>query len=322
MRVLTGIQPSGTLHIGNYFGAMKPMIDMMNNTDNEIFCFIADYHALTSIRDPKQLRENITNTILDWVACGLDPDKITFYVQSDIPEVQELAWLLHTICPMGLLERGVAYRDKVENGVNAHSGLFNYPVLMAADILMVQADIVPVGKDQKQHIEIARDLAIKFNYEYGELFTLPEGKIEKSLATLPGIDGRKMSKSYKNTIPLFAEESVIKKQIMSIVTSSLGVDEKKDPDSCNVFALYKVFASEEEQATLAKKYTDGGMGYGEAKKILLEKVIKYFTPMWEKRKELIHQPDLIKNIRKSGVEKVRPFAQKVINQAKEKVGIL
>ena len=321
MRILTGIQPSGQLHIGNYFGAMKPMIEMMNKKDYEIFCFIADYHALTSLHNAKELKENIKNCILDWMACGLDPEKIHFYVQSDLPEVQELSWLLHSVCPMGLLQRSVAYRDKIENGVDANSALFTYPVLMAADILIMNSEIVPVGKDQKQHIEIARDLAQKFNAEFAETFVLPEEKISEDLAVVPGTDGKKMSKSYGNTIPLFDDESKIKKKVMSIVTDSKGVDEKKDPGTCNVFALYKLVSTASEQEELAQKYKAGGMGYGDAKKILLEAIKKYFSPMWEKRKSLESQVGLMKDVRELGIKKARPIAKKVLEKARKAVGI-
>ena len=321
MRILTGIQPSGQLHIGNYFGAMQPMIEMMNSGEHEVFCFIADYHALTSLKDAAQLRENVKNSILDWMACGLDPEKITFYVQSDLQEVQELTWLLHSVCPMGLLERATSYKDKVEKGIAANSGLFTYPVLMAADILIMQSELVPVGKDQKQHIEIARDLATKFNNEYGELFVLPEEKISEELATIPGIDGQKMSKSYGNTIPLFDEEHVIKKKIMSIETDSATVEDKKDPDTCNIFALYKLVASQEEQDALAAKYRAGGMGYGGAKKALLEKVKEFFSPMWEKRKALEQDKELVTRVREMGAQKAHRVARKTVQKARRKTGL-
>lgn len=321
MRILTGIQPSGQLHIGNYFGAMKPMIEMMNSGQHEVFCFIADYHALTSLHDAEALRKNIKDTILDWIACGLDPEKIILYVQSDLPEVQELTWLLHSVCPMGLLERATAYKDKVAKGIDASSGLFTYPVLMAADILIMQSEIVPTGKDQKQHIEIARDLAIKFNNEFGEIFTLPKEQISEDLAVIPGVDGQKMSKSYGNTIPLFDEESVIKKKIMSIQTDSKSVEEKKDPDTCTIFALYKLVASEAEQKALAAKYRSGGMGYGEAKTILFEAIKKYFGTMWAKREELEKDKNLIEHVRIMGAEKARRIARKTLQKARRKVGL-
>ncbi len=322
MRILTGIQPSGQLHIGNYFGAMKPMIEMMNEGKHEIFCFVADYHALTTLHDAKMMRENIKNVMLDWMACGLDPEKIFFYVQSDLPEVQELSWILHSICPMGLLERATSYKDKIEKGIPSNSGLFTYPVLMAADILIMQSNIVPVGKDQKQHVEITRDLAIKFNNEFGETFTIPEPQIAEHIATVPGIDGQKMSKSYNNTIPLFDEESVIKKKIMSVVTDSKGIEESKDPEKCNIFALYKLVSSKIEQDALAKKYRDGGIGYGDVKKLLFEAIKKYFQPMWKKRKELEKDKNLVEKIRKMGVEKAREVAVKTISKVKQKVGLL
>jgi tryptophanyl-tRNA synthetase len=321
MRILTGIQPSGKLHIGNYFGSMKAMIDFMNNSQDEVFVMLADYHALTSLQDPKLLKEYTNNAILDWIACGLNPEKVFFYLQSDIPEVQELSWLLHTVSPMGILNKATSYKDKIAKGVPASSALFTYPVLQTADILLFNADIVPVGKDQKQHLEISRDIAQKFNNTYSEIFTIPEVQITESQSLIPGTDGQKMSKSYGNTIPLFESESQTRKKIMSIVTNSQDVHEKKDPKTCTVFALYKLVSSLSEQEFLAKKYTDGGMGYGEAKKILFEAIKTYFSPMWEKRKILEEDPSLINKVRALGVKKAKPLAQKMIIKARKSVGI-
>ena len=321
-RILTGIQPSGALHIGNYFGAMKPIIDYMKDESNEIFIMVADYHALTSIHDAKILNENINNVILDYLACGLDPEKINFYVQSDVPQVQELAWLLHTVCPMGLLNRATSYRDKVEKGIDANSALFTYPVLQAADILIFNADIVPVGKDQKQHIEIARDLAIKFNNEFGETFQVPVAKISKEVAIIPGQDGQKMSKSYGNTIPLFADEKVLKKKVMSIVTDSKGVEEVKDPKTCTVFSLYCLVSTKEDIKKLEKMYLNGGLGYGDAKKMLLESIVQYFKPFYEKRNQLKKDVNSIQKVRDIGRKKVSALAQRTLEIAKKKVGLL
>lgn len=322
MRVLTGIQPSGQLHLGNYFGAMKPMIDLVNSGEHEVFCFVANYHAMTTVQDAKLLRKNIEDVILDWVAAGLDPEKIFFYVQSDVPQVQELTWILQCLTPMGLLERATSYKDKIAKGTNATAGLFTYPVLMAADILIMQSEIVPVGKDQTQHLEMTRDLAEKFNLVYGETFTLPQGKISQEVAVVPGIDGQKMSKSYNNTIPLFGEPAQIRKKVMSIVTDSLAVEDKKDPDKCNVFALYKLFAEEQEINVMREKYERGGYGYGDAKKELWQKIEQAMTPIWQKRKELTEQKDFVENIRSTGGEKARKMAEKTMRKVRKKVGLV
>ena len=321
MRILTGIQSSGKLHIGNYFGAMKSMIDFMNHSKDDVFVMIADYHALTSTQDPQLLKKYTNNAILDWIACGLNPEKVFFYLQSDIPEVQELSWLLHTVTPMGILNKATSYKDKITKGIASSSALFTYPVLQTADILLFNADIVPIGKDQKQHLEISRDIAQKFNHTYSEIFTLPEAKITKDQSIIPGTDGQKMSKSYDNTIPLFGSESEIQKKIMSITTNSQEVHEKKDPTTCTVFALYKLVSTESEQAALAKKYTNGGMGYGEAKKILFEAIKIYFSPMWKQRQELEKDSSLIQKTRALGVQRVKPLAQKMIIKARKSVGI-
>ena len=321
MRILTGIQPSGKLHLGNYFGAMKPMIDSINDQD-EIFCFIADYHALTTATDSDTVKNNINNAILDWIACGLDPEKIILYVQSDLPQIAELTWILHTVCPMGLLERATSYKDKIAKGIPATSGLFTYPVLMAADILIMQADVVPVGKDQKQHVEMTRDIAIKFNNKFGETFPLPQEKISKNIATIPGIDGQKMSKSYNNYIPLFDDEKVIRKKIMSIVTDSKAIEDKKDPDQCNIFALYKLVSTEKEQLDLKEKYLQGGLSYGEAKSLLFEAVSKYFRKFWEKRNQLEKEPNFVTKIREKGQERAQIQAQKTLNTVCKRVGLM
>ncbi len=319
MRILSGIQPSGKLHIGNYFGMMKPAIELQEQ--GEAFLFIADYHALTSVNDPAVLRQMVQDVALDFLACGLDPDKTAFYRQSDVPEVQELAWLLSVITPMGLLERCHSYKDKIAKGVAASHGLFAYPVLMAADILSVQSTIVPVGRDQKQHVEVTRDIAIKFNNQYGEVFTIPEPSILESVAVVPGIDGQKMSKSYDNTLEIFGEPGPLKKRVMKIVTDSKELEEPKDPDTCNVFALYKLFATEEEAADLAARYRVAGFGYGTAKKELLTKINDHFAPMREKRAELEKDVDFVNDVLRQGAEKARAEARETLQAARKAVGL-
>jgi len=255
MRILSGIQPSGKLHLGNYFGMMQPMLDLQN--EGEVYLFIADYHALTSVTDARAMRQGVVDVALDFLACGLDTQRTVFYRQSDIPEVTELAWLLSVVTPMGLLERCHSYKDKVAKGLPATHGLFAYPVLMAADILIMQSNMVPVGRDQKQHVEVTRDLAIKFNNLYGEVFTVPEPSIREEVAVVPGVDGQKMSKSYNNTVEIFGEPKDTRAAIMRIVTDSRTVAEPKDPDQCNVFALYKLFASPAQRDDLAAQYRAG-----------------------------------------------------------------
>ena len=319
MRILTGIQPSGKLHIGNYFGSMKSMLDLQGK--GEMFWFIANYHALTTVQDGARLRQQTLDVALDFLACGLDPEKTVFYRQSDVPEVQELAWLLSNVTPLGLLERCHSYKDKLAKGIAPNHGLLAYPVLMAADILMEQADLVPVGKDQKQHLEVTRDIAIKFNNLYGEVFRLPEPMIAESVAVVPGLDGQKMSKSYGNTIDLFGDPKATKKRIMSIVTDSKGLEDPKDPDTCNVFALFKLFASEEEQAEMAARYRAGGLGYGTAKKELLAKFEERFEPLRAKRAELAANLDYVEEILRKGAEKARAAAAPTMEAARRAVGL-
>ncbi len=320
MRILSGIQPSGKLHIGNYFGMMKPAIELQEQ--GEAYLFIANYHALTSVSDGAALREMTTDVALDFLACGIDPEKTAFYRQSDVPEVHELAWLLSCLCPMGLLERCHSYKDKTAKGIAATHGLFAYPVLMAADILAVNSNVVPVGRDQKQHVEVTRDLAIKFNNQYGEVFTIPEPSIRESVAVVPGVDGQKMSKSYDNTIEIFAEGKPLKKRVMSIVTDSKELDDPKDPDTCNVFALYKLLSTEDEQAALAERYRAGGMGYGHAKQELLEKLNEHFAPMREKRRELEANMDYVEDVLRAGAEKASILARETLNKARQAVGLV
>lgn len=319
MRVLSGIQPSGSLHLGNYFGMMKKMIEFQENS--ELFCFIANYHAMTSVPDGKKLARGTLEAAANFLALGMDPEKSVFWVQSDVPEVQELAWTLSNFTPMGLLERCHSYKDKTAQGIKPNHGLFAYPVLMSADILLFQAEQVPVGQDQKQHLEVARDLAIKFNNEYGETFTLPDPIIDEHVATVPGIDGRKMSKSYGNTVDLFQDEKALRKQIMRIVTDSKPVEEPKDPDSCNVFRLCRLFLSAEELAELKGRYLQGGMGYGDAKQQLFEVVRDHFAPYLEKREALLADKDALKAILAEGAQKARYAASKTLRKVRKKTGL-
>ncbi len=282
MRVLSGIQPSGRLHIGNYFGAMRQHLQLQ--AEHECFYFIADYHALTSNPSPQEVFQYSLDVTMDYIALGLDTQRTVFWRQSDVPEVTELTWILSCITPIGLLQRCTSYKDKVAQGLSPNQGLFAYPVLQAADILIYKSDLVPVGADQKQHIEVTRDIAIRFNNTYGDIFTIPKEYIVESVAVVLGIDGRKMSKSYGNTIEIFEPEKDVKKKIMRIVTDSTPVEQPKDPDKCNVFALLKLFALPDELAEWEKKYRSGGMGYSEAKQRLAELAIEYFRPF--RKKEL------------------------------------
>ena len=318
--ILSGIQPSGTLHIGNYFGAIKQHIALQEKGD--AFYFIANYHSLTSINEGAQIRDNTLDITLDYLALGLDPDKCTFFVQSDVPQHAELAWILGTFCPVSLMEKAVAYKDKVARGANPNIGLFTYPILQAADILMYNTDLVPVGQDQKQNVEICRDLAGRFNHNYGdEYLKIPEEHIVESVAVVPGIDGQKMSKSYGNTIGIFDEGKTLKKKVMSIQTDSTPLDEPKDPDSCNVFALIKLFASEEKQEEIAGKYKAGGYGYGHAKKELLSLIEEYFAGARAKRKELAKDMDSVRDILRAGGKKARERAEEVMEPVREVTGL-
>lgn len=318
-RVLSGIQTSGNLHIGNYFGMMKPMIDSQGSSD--LFCFLVNYHAMTSLHNGDELRKNTIEAAIDFLALGLDPDRCHFWVQSEIPEVAELSWILSCHTSMGLLERSHSYKDKTSRGLTPTVGLFTYPVLMAADILLFNADVVPVGKDQKQHLEITRDIAERFNNTYGEIFVLPEPQISEDLAVIPGTDGQKMSKSYGNALEIFESESSLKKKVMKIVTDSTPVEDPKDPDKCNVFALYKLFASESQIADARERYLKGGTGYGQFKKELLEIIIEYFRPYREKRKIYESDHEEVRRILKKGAEKTRVEAMKVLSKVRGAVGI-
>ena len=319
-RILSGIQPSGMLHIGNYFGAMKQYLELQE--ENESFIFIANYHALTSTKDSEALKQNTLEVALHYLAIGLDPEKTNLFIQSDVPEVCELSWILSTITPMGLLERCHSYKDKIAKGLSPDHGLFAYPVLMASDILIYKSDIVPVGRDQKQHVEVARDVAIKFNNIYGEILTIPDVRIKDDTAIVPGIDGQKMSKSYDNYISLFEDEKTIKKQIMKIVTDSTPLEEPKDPDKCNVYAIYKLFASNDEISEMRKKYLNGGFGYGDAKKELLGKMLDYFGPARTKYQELKNNFDYVKDVLKKGAITAREIAVNTLNEVNEAVGII
>jgi tryptophanyl-tRNA synthetase len=319
MRVLSGIQPSGKLHIGNYFGMMKPAIELQDK--GEAFLFVANYHALTTVHDAALIKEATMDVALDLLACGLDPAKAVLYRQSDVPEVTELTWLLSIVTPMGLLERCHSFKDKTAKGIAANHGLFAYPVLMAADILIVQSTVVPVGRDQKQHLEVTRDIASKFNNEYGEVFTIPEPMIKDDVAVVPGLDGQKMSKSYNNHIEIFGDEKEKKKRTMRIVTDSKGLEDVKDPDTCNIFALYKLMAGESQQKDLADRYRAGGMGYGDAKKALYELMQDYFAPFKAKRDELVQNLDYVEKVLKDGAERAREESSATLRKARKAMGL-
>jgi len=319
MRVLSGIQPSGSLHLGNYFGMMKKMIDYQEH--QELFCFIANYHAMTSLSDGKALATGTLEAAANFLALGLDPEKSVFWVQSDVPEVQELAWILSNFTPMGLLERCHSYKDKIAKGIAANHGLFAYPVLMSADILLFQSETVPVGKDQKQHVEVTRDIAIKFNNHYGDTFTLPNPEIADQVATVPGLDGQKMSKSYKNTIDLFLDEKPLRKQIMRIVTDPTPVEDPKDPENCNVFQIYRLFLDKEQETALRQRYQAGGLGYGEVKQELFETVRDFFAPYTERRKELLADKEALRKVLADGAQKARYAASKTLRKVRKKTGL-
>jgi len=317
-RVLSGIQPSGQLHIGNYFGMMSRMIQYQEQ--NELYCFIVDYHALTTINDRKRLESNTLNAAMDFLALGLDPDKSIFWIQSDVPQVTELTWLLSTVTGMGLLERATSYKDKTSRGISPNVGLFSYPILMAADILCYGGDIVPVGKDQKQHLEMTRDIAKRFNKIYGNVFIIPDADINKSLQLIPGIDGQKMSKSYGNDIPIFADEKIVRKRIMSITTDSTCVDQPKDKDT-PLFQIYSLFLAENEKKELETRFDNPGLRYGDVKKELADKIIAYFQPYREKREYLENNMDYVKNVLKDGAEKASITADKYLTASRAAMGL-
>ncbi|MGF7401828.1 tryptophan--tRNA ligase [Campylobacter concisus] len=319
MRVLTGLQPSGKLHLGNYFASIKQMVDMQEQ--NEMFMFIANYHAMTSLSDGKALKQNTFDAACAFLALGIDPNKSIFWVQSDVKDVLELYWVLSQHTPMGLLERAHSYKDKVAKGISSHHGLFSYPVLMAADILLYNAQVVPVGKDQIQHVEIARDIAIKFNNEHGEIFTLPEAKIDENVATVPGTNGEKMSKSYGNTIDIFADAKTLKKQISSIVTDGTPLEEPKQWQNCNVYNIAKLFLDESGQRDLQARYERGGEGHGHFKAYLNELVWDYFKDAREKFEHYQNNPDEVAKILDLGAKKAQNVAHTTIKKVREAVGI-
>lgn len=318
-RVLSGIQPSGKVHLGNYFAMIKKMVE--NQKNHQLFCFIVNLHALTTVNDSKALADYTRDVAVSLLALGIDPEKSYFWIQSDVPEVTELAWILSNVTPLGLMERCHSYKDKVAKGIKPNTGLFIYPILMTADILLFKSDLVPVGKDQKQHLEVARDIAIKFNSVYGEVFTVPEAIIDKSVATVPGVDGQKMSKSYGNTIEIFMEKDALKKKVMGIVTDSLPVEAKKDPDKCNLFNIYKLFLSEKEEKDLRKRYESGGLKYGEVKKELFEVIWDYFAEARVKREALVNDKEYINRILKQGAEKAREVALGTLKKVKQITGL-
>lgn len=319
MRILSGIQPSGKLHLGNYFGMMQPALHLQEKGD--AYLFIANYHALTSVHDRERLRLDTWDVALDFLACGLDTDRTVFFRQSDVPEVHELAWLLSIVTPMGLLERCHSYKDKIAKGIAPSHGLFAYPVLMAADILLYQSNVVPVGRDQKQHVEVTRDLAIKFNNEFGEVFTIPEPFIPEEVAVVPGLDGQKMSKSYGNTIELFGDMKETKARIMKIVTDSKPLEEPKDPSACNIFALYKLFADPAQRVEMEANYRGGNYGYGHAKKALVAIFEEKFAPLRARRDELKANPDYVEAVLCKGAERARTEAVKTLDKARKAVGL-
>lgn len=319
--ILSGITPSGRLHIGNYFGAMRQHLDFVQKGD--AFYFIANYHALTSLRDGALLGQYTLDVAIDYLALGLDPEKCTFFAQSDVPQVTELAWILGTLCPVSLMEKGVAYKDKVAQGMAPNIGLFTYPILQAADILIYHSDIVPVGADQKQNLEFSRDLAIKLNNTFGDsLLKVPEPHIVEDVAVVPGMDGRKMSKSYNNHIFIFDEGKELKKKVMSIITDPTPLESPKDPDKCNVFALIKLFADKEKASEIAGQYRAGGYGYGHSKKELLDMINDYFADARQKRKEYEKSPDTVMDILREGGMKARARAEEVMEPIRSATGII
>jgi tryptophanyl-tRNA synthetase len=321
MRILSGIQPTGILHIGNYFGMMRPAIALQESKGNETFYFIADYHALTTIANPETLRANSRQVALDFLACGLDVTRNALFRQSDVPEVTELTWILSTVTPKGLLERAHSYKDKVARGLPASAGLFTYPVLMAADILIYDSDLVPVGKDQKQHLEMTRDMAMKFNETFGGGLKLPEPYIQSTTETVPGVDGQKMSKSYGNTIDIFGGEKETRKRIMSMVTDSKPVEAPKEAATSTIFQLYSLLAAPAEIEEMRSRFEKGGTGYGDFKKQLFEKLWAYFEPMRKRREEILKDPGYIDEVLKRGASRANEEAGKVMKRVRAAVGL-
>jgi tryptophanyl-tRNA synthetase len=320
MRILSGIQPSGALHIGNYFGMMLPAIELQH--EGEAYYFIADYHSMTSLTDPAERRKNSLDVALDFLACGLDPKKAVFFKQSDVPEVTELTWMLSTITPMGLLERAHSFKDKTAKGISPNHGLFAYPVLMAADILIYDSNVVPVGRDQRQHLEMTRDIAIKWNQTYGETLVVPEARIREAVAEVPGIDGQKMSKSYGNTVEIFGDEKAVRKKIMSIVTDTRSPQEPKpDAEKNTVLQLLKLVAPAEVGKDFEDRLRAGGLGYGDLKKALFEHYWNYFVAARARRAELAANLDHVQAVLREGAEKARSVARSVLARAKKACGL-
>ena len=320
MRILSGIQPSGALHLGNYFGMMRPAIELQQQ--GEAYYFIANYHSMTSLFDPAERRKNTLDVALDFLACGLDPQKSVFFRQSDVPEVTELAWMLTTLTPMGLLERCHSYKDKIARGLSPNHGLFAYPVLMAADILIYDSNIVPVGRDQKQHVEVTRDIAIKFNQQYGDTFIIPEPQIRDEVAVVPGIDGQKMSKSYGNTIEIFGDEKAMRKRIMSLVMDSRPITEPKpDADQNIAVQLLKLVAPADVATDIENRLRAGGFGYGDLKKALFEHYWNFFASARQKRAELEANLDYVESVLRDGAQRAKQVADKVLHRARKASGL-
>jgi tryptophanyl-tRNA synthetase len=320
MRILSGLQPTGRLHLGNYFGMMQPSLQLQH--EGEAYYFIADYHSLTSIQDAKALRENVRNLAIDFLACGLDPEKAVFFRQSDMPEHTELAWILSTVTPMPMLENCHSYKDKVANGFTPNHGLFAYPVLMAADILIYDSDRVPVGKDQKQHLEVTRDIATKINLAYGEgTLKVPEALIQEDTAVVAGLDGRKMSKSYDNTIGLFEDEKVLLKKVKRIVTDATPVEAPKPTEDSSILKLYKLVATNEEYDALVEDFKKGGRGYGDYKKQLFQKIWDFFAEARERRAQIVAQPGYVDDVLQAGATKARVVARRTLDRVRHAVGL-
>ena len=318
-RILSGAQPSGQLHIGNYFGMIERMVQFQD--DSDLFCFVANYHSMTSIHDKAKLEHNTRETFIDLLALGIDPEKSTFWVQSHVPEVTELAWILSNYASVGLMQRSTSYKDKIANGLKPNMGLFSYPILMASDILLFKSEVVPVGKDQKQHLEMTRDIAIKFNNLYGDILAVPEIEIDASNDIVIGIDDQKMSKSYNNTIPIFAENDVIKNQVMNIVTDSAGLNDPKDKDT-PLFKIYSLFLNNEFKKELADRYDTPGLKYMDIKKELIDTIINFFESNKSKREQLLKNDDEVNQQMILGQNKARQIAQKTLHEVKSAAGLL
>lgn len=318
-RVLSGIQPSGNLHLGNYFGMMKRMIEYQET--DELFCFLVNYHALTTITDGPLLRKNTVEAACDFLALGLDPDKAVFWVQSDVPEVTELTWLLSSVTGVGMLERAHSYKDKITRGATPNHGLFSYPVLMAADILLFGGEVVPVGKDQKQHLEMARDIAIRFNTTYGETFVVPEPMIEEERGLIPGTDGQKMSKSYNNTIEIFCQKDELAKKVMSIVTDPTPIDQPKKPEISTLFEVYALFLNDQERKDLHQRFKGAALKYSDVKSELIDVIWEYFEPYRTKRRDLENNRRSVVKTLQEGARKARDVASSILARARKNVGL-